>query len=167
MPKLTAEQFDSLYRHHGRRAQGFFLRMTGYDRPLAEDLTQELFTRIWEHRADYRDEQSFTTWMYTIAYNLCKNVYRHRTVAETYLQDAQSTTAEEAPVSDELERTEQRALLAQAIQRLPQKQREVFMLRYEEGLSIEDVASVCAIPTGTVKSRLFNALRTLKKQFNS
>lgn len=111
MPKLTAEQFDSLYRHHGRRAQGFFLRMTGYDRSLAEDLTQELFTRIWEHRDDYRDEQSFTTWMYTIAYNLCKNVYRHRTVAETYLQDAQSTVAEEAPVSDELERTEQRALL--------------------------------------------------------
>ncbi|MBP5424463.1 MAG: sigma-70 family RNA polymerase sigma factor [Prevotella sp.] len=167
MQRLNADTFDELYRTYGRRAQGFFLRMTGYDRPLAEDLTQELFTRIWEHRSDYRPGEPFETWMYSIAYNLCKNVYRHRTVAETYLQDAQSTTAEEAPVSDELERTEQRALLAQAIQRLPQKQREVFMLRYEEGLSIEDVASVCAIPTGTVKSRLFNALRTLKKQFNS
>ncbi|MBR5964189.1 MAG: sigma-70 family RNA polymerase sigma factor [Bacteroidaceae bacterium] len=163
--RLTAEKFDELYRTYGRRAQGFFLRMTGYDHSLAEDLTQELFTRIWEHRSEYRSEDSFATWMYAIAYNLCKNEYRHRIVVETYAQEARSAFSEAAPFFDSLERDEQKRLLAQAVQNLPVGQREVFMLRYDEELSIEQVAVVCGIPVGTVKSRLFTALQTLRKQF--
>lgn len=164
MQRLNADTFDELYRTYGRRAQGFFLRMTGYDRPLAEDLTQELFTRIWEHRSDYRPGEPFETWMYSIAYNLCKNAYRHQTVVDAYFRDMLATSSEAAPPSEALERAEQRELLARAVQRLPEGQREVFVLRYDEELTLEQVAAVCRIPLGTVKSRLFNALQTLKRQ---
>ena len=89
----------------------------------------------------------------------------NRIVVETYVQEARSAFSEAVSPFDTLERDEQKRLLAQAVQNLPVGQREVFMLRYDEELSIEQVAVVCGIPVGTVKSRLFTALQTLRKQF--
>ena len=57
--RLTAEQFRTLYLEHGRRAQGFFMRMMGYDVQLARDMVQDLFTRIWEHRDTFRADVNF------------------------------------------------------------------------------------------------------------
>ena len=60
------------------RAQGFFLRMTGYDLELARDLTQDLFMRLWTSRDSYDSGRPFSTWMFSIACNMLKNEYRHR-----------------------------------------------------------------------------------------
>ncbi|MBR3022223.1 MAG: RNA polymerase sigma factor [Bacteroidaceae bacterium] len=163
MTRLTADDFNRLYREHARRAQGFFLRMTG-DSMLAEDLTQELFTRLWEHRSRFDARQGeFTTWMFSVAYNLCKNEYRHRSVARTW--DAAPTATEYVQdASAALEREEKKKLLAEAVQHLPDGIREVFLLRYEEELPISDVAQILRIPEGTVKSRAYTALKTLQQQ---
>ena len=163
MTRLTADDFNRLYREHARRAQGFFLRMTG-DSMLAEDLTQELFTRLWEHRSRFDARQGeFTTWMFSVAYNLCKNEYRHRSVVETW--DAAPSDAEcTQDASAALEREEKKKLLAEAVQHLPDGIREVFLLRYEEELPISDVAQILRIPEGTVKSRAYTALKTLQQQ---
>ncbi len=163
MTRLTADDFNRLYREHARRAQGFFLRMTG-DSMLAEDLTQELFTRLWEHRSRFDARQGeFTTWMFSVAYNLCKNEYRHRSVAGMW--DAAPAATEYAQdASAALEREEKKKLLAEAVQHLPDGIREVFLLRYEEELSISDVAQILRIPEGTVKSRAYTALKTLQQQ---
>jgi len=190
MTRLTADDFNRLYREHARRVQGFFLRMTGGDGALAEDLTQELFTRLWERRNHYDPAHPFTTWMYAAAYNLCKNEYRHRAVVETWsrnanpdnssslqddgssLQDNEGDTLSSrssvhdvptTPAADDaLTREEQRAFLAHAVQQLPDTLRDVFRLRYEEELPIAEVALILQIPEGTVKSRAFAALKSLR-----
>ena len=166
MTKLTADDFNRLYRTNARRVQGFFLRMTG-DPMLAEDLTQELFTRLWERRDSFDGRQgTFTTWMFCAAYNLCKNEYRHREVAETW--KAVSTDDDTAPAADAaLDREEQKRLLSEAVRRLPDGIREVFLLRYEEELPISDVAQILGIPEGTVKSRAYTALRTLHEEMKT
>ena len=166
MTKLTADDFNRLYREHARRAQGFFLRMTG-DSVLAEDLTQELFTRLWEHRSQFDAHRGdFLTWMFSVAYNLCKNEYRHRSVVETWDSvNSDTECAQDASVA--LEREEQKRLLANAVRHLPDGVREVFLLRYEEELSISDVASILLIPEGTVKSRSFTALSLLREKMKS
>ena len=64
MMRLTADTFRTLYLEHGPRAQGFFLRMTGYDRELARDLTQDLFMRLWSARNSYDPKRPFRTWMF-------------------------------------------------------------------------------------------------------
>ena len=166
MTKLTADDFNRLYREHARRAQGFFLRMTG-DSALAEDLTQELFTRLWEHRSQFDAHRGdFLTWMFSVAYNLCKNEYRHRSVVETWDSvNSDTECAQDASVA--LEREEQKRLLANAVRHLPDGVREVFLLRYEEELSISDVASILLIPEGTVKSRSFTALSLLREKMKN
>ena len=165
MTRLTADDFNRLYREHARRVQGFFLRMTG-DAAGAEDLTQELFTRLWENRDSFDARQgTFATWMYTVAYNLCKNEYRHRDVVERTRDE--SRAGEDLTVScaaDELERRETSAALTEAVRQLPDGFREVFLLRYVEELSIRDVALALGIPEGTVKSRAYTALTTLKEK---
>lgn len=163
---LDRATFEALYQRHGRRAKGFFLRMMDYDEALADDLTQELFLRIWKHRGEYNADSSFETWLFTIAYNLCKNEYRHQNAVRS-CEEALSQRPEPCtdPVRD-LERKEQKALIRQAVQHLPEGQREAFILRYEEDLPLSDVAAILAIPEGTVKSRLFNALNAVRKALN-
>ena len=165
MTRLTADDFNRFYRDYARRVHGFFLRMTG-DIAGSEDLTQELFTRLCENRDSFDEQQgTFATWMYGVAYNLCKNEYRHRDVVERTRDERGSR--EEASVSsadDEIERKERNSVLAGAVQELPDGIREVFLLRYVEELPIRDVALALGIPEGTVKSRAYTALMTLREK---
>ncbi len=160
MKRLSAEIFRGLYLEHGPRAQGFFLRMTGYDLELARDLTQDLFMRLWAKRDSYDTSQPFRTWMFAIAYNLLKNEYRHKTVVMEYAESLDDT--EPVIESDAIELQELEQLIQNAVQRLPHQQKVVFMLRYEEELPISEIAKICDIPEGTVKSRLFTALTAVR-----
>ena len=158
--RLTAETFRNLYLEHGPRAQGFFLRMTGYDRELARDLTQDLFLRLWDSRHNYDERRPFRTWMFAIAYNMLKNEYRRRMNVMEYAENA----PKEEPVTDtdHLEQEQLDRILSDAIGRLPEPQKVVFLLRYEEELPLTEIARVCNIPEGTVKSRLFTALTEVR-----
>lgn len=158
--RLTAETFRTLYLEHGLRAQGFFLRMTGFDRELARDLTQDLFLRLWDSRHNYDERRPFRTWMFAIAYNMLKNEYRRRMTVMEYAENA----PKEEPVTDtdHLEQEQRDRILRSAIGRLPEPQKVVFLLRYEEELPLSEIARVCNIAEGTVKSRLFSALTAVR-----
>ena len=108
--RLTADTFRTLYLEHGPRAQGFFLRMTGYDRELARDLTQDLFMRLWSARGSYDEGRPFSTWMFAIAYNMLKNEYRRRMTVMEYVENADKK--EPVTETDHLEQ-EQREELGQ------------------------------------------------------
>ena len=166
--RLTAEQFRTLYLEHGRRAQGFFMRMMGYDVQLARDMVQDLFTRIWEHRDTFRADASFTTWMFSIAYNMCKNEYRHREIVQAYQEHIMATTTDIASDADAdtLERQQRRQMLAQAINALPENQKPLFLLRYEEELTVPEIARITMLPEGTVKTRLLTALKSVKESMS-
>lgn len=164
--RLTAEQFRTLYLEHGRRAQGFFMRMMGYDVQIARDMVQDLFTRIWEHRDNFRADASFTTWMFSIAYNMCKNEYRHREIVQAYQEHIMATTTEIASDADTLEQQQQRQMLREAINALPDTQKPLFLLRYEEELTVPEIARITMLPEGTVKSRLLSALKSVKESMN-
>ena len=166
--RLSAEQFRNLYLEHGRRAQGFFMRMMGYDVQLARDMVQDLFTRIWEHRDTFRADASFTTWMFSIAYNMCKNEYRHREIVQAYQEHIMATTTDIASDADAdtLERQQRRQMLAQAINALPENQKPLFLLRYDEELTVPEIARITMLPEGTVKTRLLTALKSVKESMS-
>ena len=158
--RLTADTFRTLYLEHGPRAQGFFLRMTGFDRELARDLTQDLFMRLWASRESYDSGRPFRTWMFSIAYNMLKNEYRRRMTVMEYMENADKN--EPVTETDHLEQEQRDRILRNAIGRLPEPQKVVFLLRYEEELPLSEIARVCDIPEGTVKSRLFTALTAVR-----
>ena len=158
--------FDTLYNRYARRLGGFFLRMLAYDTAKAEDMVQELFARVWTHRNEYRSTQPFATWLYAMAYNLCKNEYRHETVHQAYIEQCQQREEPTEELSEAMERDELRQRLRQVVQSLPTAQRDAFLLHYDEELTIPEVAHIIGCPEGTVKSRLYTALESVKRIMN-
>lgn len=158
--------FDTIYNRYAQRLGGFFLRMLAYDTAKAEDMVQELFARMWTHRREYRSEQPFATWLYAMAYNLCKNEYRHETVRQAYVEELRQREEATDEPTKAMERDELRQRLRQAVQSLPTAQRDAFLLHYDEELTIPEVAHIVGCPEGTVKSRLYAALENVKKMMN-
>jgi RNA polymerase sigma-70 factor (ECF subfamily) len=99
--------------------------------------------------------------MFAIAYNMLKNEYRRRMTVMEYVENADK----EEPITeaDHLEQEQREEMLRSAIGRLPEPQKVVFLLRYEEELPLSEIARVCDIPEGTVKSRLFSALTAVRE----
>lgn len=158
--------FDTLYNRYARRLGGFFLRMLAYDTAKAEDMVQELFVRVWTYRKEYRSDQPFASWLYAMAYNLCKNEYRHETIRQAYVEELLQREEATHEPTEAMERDEQRQRLRQAVQSLPTAQRDAFLLHYDEELTIPEVAHIIGCPEGTVKSRLYAALENVKRMMN-
>lgn len=145
--------FDILYNRHSRRLCGFFIRMLGCDIEEAKDLTHDLFARIYSGRKKYKVE-NFGTWIYSAAYNICKNEYRHREIKDRFVSTLLSNEEPTVEPTQEIDHEFITRMLHKAIDTLPTAQREVFILRYIEELPTADVAQILDCPAGTVKSRL-------------
>ena len=160
--------YDELYHRHARKLMGFFYRQTDGDEALAADLTQDTFMRVWTARDKYSGA-SFRAWLLTIAYNLLKNHYRHSEHQRRYEQFAMQTR-EEAADSNIVEVLDGEAMdlaLKALLEKMTPGNRLLFSLRFEEELTVPQIALVLAIPEGTVKSRLHTLIQSLKQKLRS
>ncbi|MEI3444376.1 MAG: sigma factor [Bacteroides thetaiotaomicron] len=81
--KKSEKAFEELYRRYAPRLKGFFIRMLSADvERWRMTFLQELFLRVYEARGSYQHGKQFSTWAFAIAYNLCKNEYRHRDIED-------------------------------------------------------------------------------------
>ena len=127
------------------------------DREAAEDVTQEVFIKVWRALPGFDGRASMSTWMYTIARNASLSALRARR-PQSSLSDPEVMEAAEAinpvPPADIIA---DRAAIRRLVDQLPTKQRQVVMLFYMEGQSHEEVAAMLAMPVGTVKTLLHRA----------
>ena len=153
--------FDLLVDRYYERIYGYLLRFLK-DSDTAEDLLQETFLRVWRKRGDFKHIASFSTWIYTIAGNLARSEWRRRKRWRMVRLDPPESADEPGyqladTGSSPAQKTEQRmavdALLAE-VEQLPERYREVIVLRDMQGMSYEEIAGIVQIPVGTVKSRL-------------
>ena len=159
--------YGELYHRHARRLMGFFFRQSGGDEALAADLTQDAFLRVWTAR-DKFSGSSFRTWLLTIGYNLVKNHYRLSEHQKQYEQFVVQT-GEEVAESNIVEHLDNKAFdqaLKQHLEKMPPESRLLFSLRFEEELTVPQIAVVMSVPEGTVKSRLHILTQSLKQKFN-
>ena len=154
--------FDLLVDRYYDRLYGYLLRFLK-DPEVAEDLLQETFLRVWRKRRDFRHIASFSTWIYTIAGNLARSEWRRRKRWRMLRLGAPEAVGERPeielpdPGSGPDRSAEDRLAveaLTEAVARLPERYREVVILRDMQGLSYEEVAGIIQVPVGTVKSRL-------------
>jgi RNA polymerase sigma-70 factor (ECF subfamily) len=153
-------------RHHSPLL-GFLYRMCGSDRALAEDLVQESFLRLIRSIHQYRHPRPFKPWLYAIAVNLARDHYKSADSRHTDSMTDSFDASIESALDESLFRAEDAKRVAAAIAALPDHQRETVILRYYQDLSLNEVAEILHIPTGTVKSRLslgLNRLRVLLEQ---
>ena len=172
--------FELLLDRHERKVWNFLRRSVG-DATLAEDLLQEVFLRVIKTQADaqmgdFRGEAKFTTWVYTIARNLCIDHARRAVHRDARSLDAPTRADDEASetlydrVSDGGRDAEGlasdgqvRARVDEAVAALPPDQREVFLLREVMDMPFAEIAAVVGAPEPTVKSRMRYALERLRE----
>jgi RNA polymerase sigma-70 factor, ECF subfamily len=153
--------FAVLYDRYGPRMYRFFLRMLWGDTAKAEDFTQEIFLKIIEKPQLFNPDRNFRTWIYVMASNLCKNEYRKLRMAEmSGLQPGVWEDNLQEKLDKELFDTQLRDCIA----RLSPTQHQCFVLRYQEELSVAEIAEIVDCPEGTVKSRLHYALQQVCSQ---
>ena len=153
--------FEELYNRHARRLQGFFVRRLGDDADLAADFMHDTFLRLYAAREKYHEGNSFRAWLYTIAYNLCKN---HRRNQLTVIHDDEKDIPAEADLEVELDETILHNALREALKSMPEPYAMLFSLHYEEELTIPQIAQITGLPEGTVKSRLHKTMNIIKQQ---
>lgn len=159
--------FEELYRRYARRLQGFFYRMCGGDREQAADFTQEIFERVWTYRGGYDGGENVSAWLFTMAYNLCRNEYRHREVEDTY--EWRQAGVEEAVDTDIESRLDAQTFdhaLSEILSTLSLEPRMLFALRYEEELTFAEIAEIMHLPLGTVKSRNHYLMALIKQKLH-
>ncbi len=156
------EGFNLLVKNYKVRLFSLLYRLVG-NKEEAEDILQETFLRVYRQKESYDFNYSFSTWIYTIALNLCRNLYKRKKKVKFLGMD--SLVNHPDPNSENHgNRNRLSSILEGAISSLPFKYRTVFLLRDIDQLSYEEVASTLSLPLGTVKSRVNRARRILQKK---
>ena len=156
--------FDELFLRYARKLQGFFWRRTGGNEAEAADLTQEIFLRVWEKAKRYNPSTKVHTWVFSIAYNLLTDHYRHIGYQEQYTAYVQSseTEAKDENVSILLDKEQFDKALSEVLTALSEAEQLLFDLRFTQELSVAEIAVIIQIPEGTVKSRLHSLTQKLR-----
>jgi RNA polymerase sigma-70 factor (ECF subfamily) len=161
-------EFARLVRRWQEPIRRLCTRMTG-DPHRGEDLAQETFARLFEKRKDYQPTGRFSTYLWRIALNLCRDELRRQERRRELLMDGEAGAdggveepADAGPAPDmRAADREEGELVRQALMRLPEIYRAVLVLRHYQGLKLAQIAEVLEIPEGTVNSRMAEALARL------
>lgn len=170
LDKGDQSAFGEIYQRYAVKMHRFFYRMLRQDEELSRDQTQDLFLHILERPHLFDARRKFSTWIYSVASNRCKNIYRSwgRKKPTINLEEKDIVDGAITP-EEKLDHSFFNGALQEAIDLLPDAQRACFVLRYQEELSIKEIGEIIDCPTGTVKSRLHYSLKQLAKdlhQFN-
>jgi RNA polymerase sigma-70 factor (ECF subfamily) len=170
--------FDQLVIKHKDKLFNMVYWLLG-DYQEANDCAQEIFIKVFKAIKKFRFQSSFSTWLYRIAINTCKNRlkssafrWKKRTISlenpKSSKQDNRSYEIQNGSPSPEnsLEKKEQIMLIQKAVNALPQEQNRVVVLRDIQGLSYQEIADITGLNLGTVKSRLARARMELRNRLN-
>ena len=159
---------DRLIEKYQHRLLRYLIHLTNR-RELAEDFFQETWIRVLERGAQFDGRHEFSTWLFTIARNLVFDYLRRKQPASLDTMgndddaapfDIPSTGAPSAlDLSIQREQNEQ---ISSGMQHLAAQYREAIVLRFQEGMALEEIAGVTGVPIGTVKSRIYRGLAALQ-----
>lgn len=152
---------EQLYRRHVDRVYALCLRMTGDERE-AEELTQDVWVRVWRKMDGFRGDAAFTTWLHRVTANLVRDRGRARSRRRSHeeLTDRPGRYDGGRPPRS----VEDRMDLESAIRKLPDRAREVFVLHDVEGYRHAEIAEMLGVAVGTSKAHLFRARQRLQEE---
>lgn len=156
--------FSELYDRYAGVLVNYFYKMLWQDKEKAQDFMQDLFAKIIEKPHLFDVKRNFKTWMFSVANNMCKNEYRKQSIRKNTSYDVEEgyqvkDTAMDA--MDKLQDSQFSEKLNKELDKLGEKQKSAFVMRYFQELSIKEIAETLNISEGTVKSRLFYTLKKL------
>ncbi|NGQ94149.1 sigma-70 family RNA polymerase sigma factor [Brevibacillus sp. SYP-B805] len=153
-------RFEQVMREYGTR----ILRLVCFfvkDPSLAEDITQDVFVKVYRHLADFRGESAMHTWIYRIAVNECKGYLRSWSFRNLLLKPLADCTAERTVEAEVLANLEREGIVRQVMKLAP-AYRQVIALHYYAELSTAEIAEILGTSEGAVRTKLHRARQQLK-----
>ena len=168
-----AESFNQLISRWERPIYALAYRVIGREED-ARDVTQETFLRAFRGLAAFKGQAKFSSWLYRIALNLCRDWIRRKkrspiaTLPEDVeLEDLVSDTGPTETVEDLVSRRELSELVEAAMARLPEEQRTAIILKEYHGMTFQEIADLQGCPLSTVKTRLYQGLSVLRRELGA
>ena len=156
---------SEIYRHRHRALFRFFFRLTGRQ-AVAEDLVHEVFLRMIRYRHTYQAGDGFEAWMYRIARNaFADQAKKHRFEAPAEEGQMEVVASGRPSAFDDLAKQQDLKLLYRALRELPEEKRELLVLSRFQGLTYEQIGQIVGCETGSVKVRVFRAMKEVGKIF--
>lgn len=161
--KGNKQAFEQLYERYFDKLVWFSIQFVK-SRQAAEDVVQEVFIKIIEQPESFDSGRTFSTWVYTLTANLSKNILRNH--------DTRNRLLNEQPFTEEtyMQQTHDYHKLRQTLNKLmgemSEKERTLFVLRFEHDLPLKDIAEMTELPEGSVKSGIYYLLKKLSKHIN-
>jgi RNA polymerase sigma factor (sigma-70 family) len=157
-------KLEVLFDRHHRALFRYFMHLTA-NRASSEDLVQEVFFRILKYRHTYQPETSFRAWMYQVGRNVYLDQAGRRKAEVALPDEAVALSSADLPADRQVQNKQEAVLLHRALAAMPPEKREVLVMSRFLGLKYEEIASVLKCEVGTVKVRVYRALRELGDRF--
>jgi RNA polymerase sigma-70 factor (ECF subfamily) len=157
------DAFNELYRRYSKRLSYYFYRMLGNSHEKSQDFLQDIFIKIIERPDLFDASRRFSTWIFSIAHNMCKNEYRRLRVRNVMAhEENMDQYFDDSRMAEEIHLTADQ--IFREINELCEAERTAFILYYREDFSLREIGQVLEIPEGTVKSKLFYARKKLSQK---
>jgi len=147
--------FNELYQRYSQRLLYYFYRMLGNSKTTAQDFLQDIFYKIIDKPQLFDTKRKFSTWIFSIAHNMCKNEYRKRTVRKNMMS---SNDLDQYYIKHDDDSNENNKIIEYIFNELEMfddEYKTAFILRYREGFQVKEISKVLNLTEGTTKSRLF------------
>ena len=159
--------FNYLYQRYSKRLLYYFYRMLGNSNEKAQDFLQEVFIKVIDKASTFDQSRKFSTWVFCIAHNMCKNEYRNLELRKEADIDILGDTLLDVGPDYDIQNIDLEDFtkdLYCELENFDEIHKTVFLLHYREGFSLKDIGQIIEISEGTVKSRLFYTRKRLAER---
>lgn len=166
----NSEAFNHLVRKYQKKVYWIARKMLG-NHADADDVVQDVFVKVYKSLKDFRSDSSFYTWLYRITVNFSISFIRRKKLFDIIKFDEAfpatlKINSDDNPLLN-LESKEMSTLIEKAIANLPNKQKQVFILRYYNELPYEEISKILKTSVGGLKANYFHALKNIKKYLDN
>lgn len=163
-----AAAFDLLYHRYTDKLYRYLFRLLNNDAAKAEDFLQELFLKVLNAASSFDASKSLSTWLYTIATNMCRNEWRNTSNRQRLMKSFEPWEHHSnKTVNEKIDEKYRNKILQDVMNELENEDQEILQLRFQQEMSIREIAAITGLPEGTVKSRIFYLLKKMAKQLKS
>lgn len=159
--------FSCLYQRYFESFSKYLFWLTG-NFELGKDIAQNIFLKIYQNPQAFDASRNFKVWLFSIGKNQWKNEMRNAAVRKKHIELIGQMMKNNRIdlILEEPEKKQKLLEIQKALEKLSEMHKEVFILKYSNNLTIKEIGAICECSEGTVKSRLFYALKNLKEQLN-
>lgn len=151
---------EEIYQRYSQPLLRYFFRMLWQDRDKAEDFLHDLFVKIVEQPGRFDSSRKFSTWIYSVAHNLCKNEYRKQSFRQAMNGHSHESASDEQ-VSMAMDQRTFESSLEEILKTEDEETRTMFVMRYELEMPATEIAEILKCPDATIRTRLFNLRKRL------